>query len=449
MHVEICPVGGFGEIGKNMCAVRVDDEVVIFDMGLHMPNYVKYTEEEREEVIKINPSELKRVNAIPDDMVIDDWRKMVKAIIPSHAHLDHVGAIPYLAGVFDAPVVCTPFTARVITAILRDDKIRLPNKIVELEPNAKIQLTKNLAVEFIHVTHSTPQTVFIALHTPYGVVLYATDFKIDLNPVLGKKFDMQRVEKLKGNVLVAIIDSLYSQDNKKTPCESVVREMLRDVLLGVESKNNAVIVTTFSSHIARIKTIIECASQLNRKVVLLGRSMAKYALAAEDAGIYDVSKFAEIVAYGSKVRKKMKEIEKTGRNKWLLVVTGHQGEPNSMLTKIADKKVPFLLKKEDLVVFSCNIIPVPVNIEHRKILEEKLSDTGVRMFKDIHVSGHASREDMRELIKAIQPKNLIPVHSAKAGIDGFVSLCTELGYEKGKTVHALVNGQRLIIAARA
>ena len=445
MHVEICPVGGFGEIGKNMCAVRVDDEVVIFDMGLHMPNYVKYTEEEREEVVKVDTADLKRVRAIPDDDTIDDWRKMVKAIIPSHAHLDHVGAIPYLAGVFDAPIVCTPFTARVINSILKDDKIKLPNKITELQPNAKMQLTKNLSVEFIHVTHSTPQTVFVALHTPYGVVLYATDFKIDLSPVLGKKFDMQLMEKLDGKVLVAIIDSLYSQDNKKTPCESVVREMLQDVLFGVETKNNAVIVTTFSSHIARIKSIIDCADKLNRKVVLLGRSMTKYAFAAEDAGIYDVSRFAEVVTYGSKVRKKLKEIDRTGRNKWLLVVTGHQGEPKSMLSKIVERKLPFLLRKDDMVVFSCNVIPVAVNIEHRKELEEKLSDTGVRIFKDIHVSGHASREDMREIIKVIKPKHIIPVHSAKAGIEGFVSLAAELGYEKGKTVHALVNGQRLVI----
>ncbi|MBI4148424.1 MBL fold metallo-hydrolase [Candidatus Woesearchaeota archaeon] len=444
MPVEICAVGGFGEIGKNMCAVRVDDEVVIFDMGLHMGNYVKFTEEEREQVVKLDPKELKKVHAIPNDNTIDDWRPLVKAIIPSHAHLDHVGAIPYLASAFDAPIICTPFTANVLQSIIRDDKIKLTNAINELAPNSRMKLTDKLSVEFIHVTHSTPHTVFVALHTPYGIVLYATDFKVDITPVLGKKFDMQLMEKLKGNVLVAIVDSLYSQDNKKTPSESVAREMLRDVLLSVDSKPHSVIVTTFSSHIARIKSIIECAHQLNRHVVLLGRSMAKYAFAAEDCDIYHTSKFAEIIKYGSKVRQKLKKIE-SERNKWLIIATGHQGEPKSMLTRIANRTVPFRLRKDDIVIFSCNIIPVPVNMEHRQKLEEQLTDMGVRIYKDIHVSGHASREDMRDVIRAIQPKHIIPVHSAKAGIRGFVDLGIELGYREGKNVHPLVNGQRVIV----
>ncbi len=446
MTVEICAVGGFGEIGKNMCAVRVDNEVVIFDMGLHMPNYVKFTEEERENVVQLDPYELKKVRAIPDDMIIDDWRSMVKAIIPSHAHLDHVGAIPYLADAFSpAPIICSPFTAGVLRAIIKDGVRKLPNHIVELNFSTKMKLTEKLSVELILVTHSTPETAFIALHTPYGIVLYATDFKIDLTPTLGKKFDLQRIEKFQGQVLVAIVDSLYSQDNKKTPSESVAREMLRDVLLGFTSKKNAVIVTTFSSHLARIKSIIECANKMGRRVVIMGRSMAKYAIAAEDADVYHVSKFAEVVKYGSKVRKKIKEIERSGRHKWLLIVTGHQGEPKSMLTRMIDKQLPFSFQKEDVVIFSCNIIPVEVNRQHRKILEEKLLNQGVRIFTDLHVSGHASREDMRDLLTALRPKNVIPVHSGKFGIDAFVSLAEELGYKTDKTVHALYNGKRILL----
>lgn len=445
MPVELCPVGGFGEVGKNMCAIRVDDEVVICDMGLHMPNYVRFTEEERDDVVELDPVELKRVKAIPDDGLIKDWRDKVKAIIPSHAHLDHVGAVPYLARDFDAPIICTPFTAHVLKSLVKDGKGKLPNAIVSLNPNSKMQLTKNIAVEFLHVTHSTPQTVFVAIHTPYGVVLYATDFKVDLSPVLGRAFDMRSMEKLQGKVLVAIVDSLYASANTKTPSESVAQEMLRDVLLGLRNDKNGLIVTTFSSHIARIKSIIECARLLRRRVVLLGRSMAKYARAAEDEGIYHVSRFADIVSYGNQVRKKLKEVERAGRQKWLLVATGHQGEPKAMLTKMVQGLVPFSFRRDDVVVFSCNVIPVPVNIDHRRMLEDRLQDRGVRIFKDLHVSGHASREDMRDVIRAIRPKHLVPVHSAKGGMDAFVSLAVELGYKKGETVHALTNGKRLIL----
>ena len=193
--IEICAVGGYGEVGKNMTAVKVDDEVVIFDMGLHMQNYVKYTEEELGEFVKINVADLKRVKAIPDDSSIRDWRSKVKAIIPSHAHLDHIGAIPYLAGNYDADIICTPFTAAVINSILRDEKIHLPNKIISLPANETYVLSDNIKVEFVHMTHSIPGTVMVVLHTKHGVVLYATDFKFDNNPVIGSKPNYNRLKR--------------------------------------------------------------------------------------------------------------------------------------------------------------------------------------------------------------------------------------------------------------
>ena len=168
--IEIRAIGGYGEVGKNMTAVRVDDEVVIFDMGIHLPNYIKYTEEEREDVTKLSAKALQNVEAIPDDSQIKDWRHDVQAIIPSHAHLDHIGAIPYLAKKYDAPVICTPFTAAVLKTILKDEKIDLPNDIRTLPPNGQIKISQKLKVEFVNITHSTAQAVAVALHTPYGVV---------------------------------------------------------------------------------------------------------------------------------------------------------------------------------------------------------------------------------------------------------------------------------------
>ena len=243
MAVEIYTVGGYNEVGKNMTAVKVDDEVVIFDMGLHLPNYIKLTED-REDVFAASTNELKNAKAIPNDDFIKHLRKNVKAIIPSHAHLDHIGAIPYLASKYDAPVLATPYTAAVLRAILKDEKIEIRNEIKVMSPNSTYTISKNLKVEFINVTHSTPQASMIALHTKYGVVLYANDFKFDNHPVLGKKPNYEALEKLgKKGILIMIVDSLYAYSASKTPSENVAREMLRDVMLGVDSKGKAVIVT--------------------------------------------------------------------------------------------------------------------------------------------------------------------------------------------------------------
>ena len=442
--IEIFAVGGYGEVGRNMTAVKVDDEVVIFDMGLHLPNYIKYTEEELGEIVKLNASDLRRVNAIPDDTVIKDWRSRVKAIIPSHAHLDHIGAIPYLADRYNADIICSPFAAAVINSILQDEKIKLPNKIVPLALNQMYVLSDNLRVELINVTHSIPETVMIALHTKHGVVLYSTDFKFDNSPVVGPKSNYARLKQLgESGVVVALVDSLYAKDDKKTPSESVAREMLKDAMLGFNSKGKALIVTTFSSHVARLKSIIDFGRQLDRKIVFLGRSLAKYCAAAENVGIYNFSKEVEIIKYGKQIKQKLKEVEKKGREKFLLVVTGHQGEPKSTLSKMLTKVLPFYFKSGDHVIFSCNIIPVSVNKDQRKILEQKLNALGVRIFKDIHVSGHAARQDMREFIEMVKPCHLVPVHSEKTAIAAFVELAEMCGYKSGENVHRLFNGQKL------
>ncbi len=446
MPVEICAIGGYGECGKNMTAVRVDDEVVVFDMGLHLPNWIKFTEQEHEEVVAYDSDELKRVRAVPDDRVIDEWKDKVVAIVPGHGHLDHIGAVPFLANEYACPVIATPMTAEVIKAILRDEKIRIKNKIISLNPGSVFKVSDNLKVEFVHITHSIPHSVMVALHTKYGVVLYATDFKLDNSPVMGKKPDYDRLKALsKKGILVSIIDALYAKDAKKTPSEQVAREMLRDVMLGVDSKGKAVFVTTFSSHIARIKSIVEFGKQMNRKIVFMGRSLTKYCMAAQDAKLIKFGKDIIFCKFGREIRKKLREIEKRGPQKFLMVVTGHQGEPQSTLTKIATNVLPFRFQSEDHVVFSCTVIPTAINRAHREVLEANLREKGVRMFKDIHVSGHGSREDIRDFINFVKPQHVIPTHAEGPSIEAFCDLAVELGYQEGKTVHNLLNGHRLVL----
>jgi len=444
--IEICTVGGFDEVGKNCTAIKVDDEVVLLDMGLQLDKYIAYTE--NEDLVDISPKELTKVGAIPDIASIEDWRKKVIAIIPSHAHLDHIGAIPFIGKKFNAPVICTPFTKAVLTTILKDEKINFKNKIKTLNPNSTLKLSKNITIEFIYMTHSTPQTVMIAVHTKYGSVLYANDFKFDDSPVLGQKPNYKRLKELgKKNVECLLIDSIYAGKAMKTPSEKVAAEMLKDVMLGVENQGKAILVTTFSSHIARLKSIIKYGRKLNRKIVFLGRSLYKYVSAAEDVGIVNFSKEVDLVKYSSQIKKKLKKL-RGKEKKYIFVVTGHQGEEQAVLSKMANDILPFAFKQGDNIIFSCTTIPTPINFAAREELENKLRGKGVRIFNDIHVSGHASKEDQRDLINMVKPKHIIPAHVDAKMASAMADLAKEEGYKIGENVHIMGDGARLNIGLK-
>ena len=439
--IEIYAVGGYNGVGKNCTAINVDGEVLIIDLGIHLENYIRLTEDE--DLVKINADKLMDVGAVPNISVLDNVKRNVKAIVVGHAHLDHVGAVPYVANKFNAPVICSPYTAEVLKNILKDDKIRINNDIKTLNLNSFYKISENIKIEFIHITHSVPQAALIAIHTDYGIILYANDFKFDLYPVLGKKPNFKRLEELgKEGIIASVVESTYASDARKMPSESVAREMLKDVLLGTDNKDNLIIVTTFSSHIARLKSIIEFGQKLNRKIIFLGRSLAKYVKAAENIGIVDFSKDVEIVKYGRQIERMLKKVDKD-REKYLLIVTGHQGEPKSVLYKIAKGEFEFDLYPEDSVVFSCRTIPTPTNIENRDALENELKQTGVRIFKDIHQSGHAAREDLRDFINLVKPKNIIPAHGTKEMRDALAGLCTEMGYKTGKNIFLIKDGQKI------
>lgn len=431
--MEFIPIGGYGEIGRNCCIVRYGDEAVMLDLGLNMEEYIKYTE--TDDIVDYSPKRLMEINAVPDINAIADIKPQLKAICISHAHLDHAGAVPFLEKKFDCPVYGTPYTIEVIKTIARDEKIPIKNQLIAYKPNTTFRVSKNIEVEFVHMTHSTPQTVMPVVHTPDGAVAYAVDFKFDSAPVLGGKPNFERIKTLRPKILV--IDSLYSLHFKKTPSEAIAREMLRDVLLGTHTEGKAIIVTTFSSHIARIKTIVELGEKLNRKVVFVGRSLSKYITAAETVGLVDFKQI-ERVQYGAQVKNYFKKI--THPEKYLFVVTGHQGEPKATLSKMIKGIFPF--KEGDEVIFSCTVIPTEDSIRNREILEEDLQAKHVRIFKDLHVSGHACREDQRDLISMMQPEHIIPTHGTPEMLIGLKSLATQMGYKEDK-IHLLKNGERV------
>jgi ribonuclease J len=440
--LELCTVGGFSEVGKNMVAFKYKDEVIICDMGFYLPEVIRLSEDDVSKT-DLTREQMIELGAIPDDSVIKDWKNKVKGIFVTHAHLDHIGAIPYLAEQYNCPVYGTPFSIEVIKSIIKDEGFRLKNKLIAIKPDSKLKISKNIQVEFVNVTHSTPQTVMIAIHTPSGIGLYANDFKFDNHPVIGKKPNYKRLKELgEKGIKVLVADALYSDSDMKTPSEKVAREMLKDVLLGTDNSKHLVIVTTFASQIARLKSIVEFGKKLNRKIVFLGRSLHKYVTAAQNVGIINFTNDVEIIRFSGRVKAKLKKIQKEP-HKYLVVCTGNQGEPRAVLSRLAGKDLPYHFIPGDHIIFSCKTIPSPINIANRAFLEEKLKKQKLRLFKDIHSSGHAAREDLRDLLTLTKPEHVIPAHGGAKQVTPMADLCEDMGYKLGRTVHLMHDGQVL------
>lgn len=439
--IKIHAIGGYNEIGKNMTIIEVDDEAVVLDMGIHLEKYITYTQDE--EIKNLSAKELMTAGAIPDITELGDLRKKIKAIIPTHAHLDHVGALLFISNRFDAPIICTRFTKAVVSAILKDEKITLKNPIKVLNPGSKVNITKDLSVEFISTTHSTVQTVMAAIHTKYGTVIYANDFKFDSYPVIGQKPDYERLKQLgQKGVRALIVDCLNAEVEGKTPSENVAKDMLRDVMLATESEGKVIVATTFASHLSRLKSIVDFGHQINREVIFMGRSLCKYTTAGKDAGVANFSKDVNIIKFSKQIKRVLLKVEKN-RGKYLLVVTGHQGEPKAVLSRLANNEFDFKLKPGDHVIFSSSVIPTSINKANSEVLERKLKQQGVRIFRNIHVSGHAGKEDLRDLLTMTKPEHVIPAHGTMSMTSAFSDLAYEMGYDMGKNLHVLRNGQKI------
>ena len=271
----------------------------------------------------------------------------------------------------------------------------------------------------------------ILVKTKYGDVLYTNDFKFDNNPTLGEKPNYKALERIgkSNNLKVLIVDALYAEDPRKTPSEVVAKEMLREVLLETNSEGKVIIVTTFSSHIARIRSIINLGKKLNRRIILMGRSLTKYIKVAEDIGLVNFSKDCKIVTYGSQIRRFFTKVQHP--EKCLFVVTGHQGEPDAVLGKLVNRKW-LKFHEGDHVIFSSSIIPVKQNFINRELLENELKKFKVRIFRDVHVSGHAGREDLRDLVNMVKPEFIIPAHGDVPKSKAMKELAMELGYTEDK-----------------
>ncbi len=437
--VKMYALGGVDEAGRNMMAFEIGEEIVICDMGLQLSNLVRYNDE----VDKMGLSELVEKNIVANPELIMEKKDNVKAIIVSHAHLDHVGAVQYMANLFpQAPIYGTPFTIEVLKVLMKSQRTvsePLKNKFIKVNVNSTFSLPSGIEVEFVNVTHSIPQAAIVAIHAPEGVVMYANDFKFDNRPALGQRSNYQRLKELnEEGIKLLVVDSVRSNLKRKTLSEIVVKEMLRDIFIETDIVDTkGVIITTFASHITRLKSIMELTQELGRKLVFMGRSMAKYCKAAKNAGIIDFKEKGVIICETPAESNKWLDTINKDKSKYVIVCTGHQGEENAMMSKIAEGRTPYELNEDDKIIFSSEVIPTQINIEASQILHSKLDAYNCKIFKDIHVSGHASREDHRDLLGMIKPEHVVPVHGHVRLKEGMIELAEELGYVKDKNLWVL------------
>ncbi len=443
-EIGIIAVGGYNEMGRNMTGIRIDDEIIVLDMGLQLDRVQIY---EDSEIDKMHSMELIKRGAIPDDTVMKEVSGSVKAIVCTHGHLDHIGAISKLAHRYKAPIIATPYTAELVRHEISDEKkFKVTNEVIPLRLGGTYNLTPDIQIEFIRIQHSIVDSAFAAIHTKDGIVLYASDFKLDRTPTLGEPPDFQRLRKLgKEGVRAMITESTNSGLSGKTPSEQIAKDLVRDVLLGTEETDSGVLITTFSSHVARINAIIEAAEKMNRIPVLLGRSMERYISIAQKMGYIKYPEALEIHGSRNAIDKAMKRMSQDGKKKYLPIITGHQGEPDSILTRIANLETQFKIEPGDKVIFSANTIPSPMTMANRHALEIKLKMQGARLYENVHVSGHASREDHWELLRMINPEQVIPSHGTMTMHSSYVEMAEDAGYVFGDTVHIMRNGEEMVL----
>jgi ribonuclease J len=446
MQIEIATIGGYEEVGRQMTAVRAGDDVVIFDMGLNLSKVLIHDNVETE---RMHSLDLIDMGAIPDDRVMSDLEGDVKAIVPTHGHLDHIGAVSKLAHRYDAPIVATPFTIELVKQqIQSEEKFGVQNDLVKMDPGGTMSIGDRNELEFVNVTHSIIDAINPVLHTPEGSIVYGLDKRIDHDPVIGDPIDMDRFREIgrEGNgVLCYIEDCTNAQKKGRTPSESVARRHLKDVIYSMEDYDGGIVATTFSSHIARVKSLVEFADDIGRKPVLLGRSMEKYSGTAERLDFVEFPDDLGMYGHRKSVDRTFKRIMNEGKEKFLPIVTGHQGEPRAMLTRMGRGETPYELENGDKVVFSARVIPEPTNEGQRYQSERLLGMQGARIYDEVHVSGHLNREGHYEMLDALQPQHLIPAHQDMEGFAPYVSLAENQGYTVGRDLHVTRNGNMITL----
>jgi ribonuclease J len=427
MTTIITPLGGFGEVGRNCLALDLNGQILIIDMGFNLEKLLEFeTKYDLNKKPSLNFMIKKEI--LPKLNLLKYKRKNIVGILCSHAHLDHIGAIPYLARKLKCNIYATPFTSSVIKSIC-DVKFDF-SKIKSMPTNAKFNIS-GINIEFIPVAHSTPQSVIIAIHSPIGIIMYANDFKLQSGFLEDSQTNLELFEKYKNKVKVLFLDCLYSSHKGSCESEFDVIKQFQKIEKEVDLKNKrAIIVSTFSSHIERLITLAKLGKKYNKKIVFIGSSLSKYIKSAKDTQIVDLSEYGEIISGKRNIHYFFNNLKNP--KDYYFIVTGHQGEPNSVLKKMADGLFDFT--KKDLIIFSNKIIPAKVCEENREKLEKKLNKTGVQIIKDVHVSGHLFSEDHKQFVSIINPQIIVPSHGENFMEQNMVNLFKKEPFSKIKVI---------------
>ena len=400
--IKIIPLGGLQEIGKNMTAIEYKDEMIVIDCGLSFPE---------DEMLGIDV-------VIPDVSYLVKNHDKLKGIFLTHGHEDHIGAIPYVLRKLDVPIYGTKFTLALVEHKLKENRISNAMLIeVPAGTSVKAGLFK---IDYIRVTHSIPDSCALAVHTPLGIIYHSGDFKIDHTPIDNEVTDFHKMAEIGARgCLLMLAESTNVEREGYTKSEKVVGKTLDEIFLGAQG--NRVIIATFASNIHRVQQIVDMSIKYGRKVAVSGRSMVNGINIALSLGYLRIPK---------KTLVDINDIHKYSKDSLTIITTGSQGEPMAALSRIAaseHKKIQ--VSEGDTVVLSAH--PIPGNEKSVAKVVNQLFERGANIVydgeSDIHVSGHAKREELKLIHRIIKPKFFMPVHGEYRHLYIHGELAQELG----------------------
>lgn len=400
-NLKFIPLGGVGEIGKNMSILEYDDEIIILDCGLTFPD-----------------DDMPGIDiVIPDITYLLKNIDRVKALFLTHGHEDHIGAVPYLLKQMNIPVYGTKLTLGLVETKLNEHKLSKENLI--LVNQGETIKTKHFSIEYITACHSIPDSVCFGIKTPVGNIFFTGDFKIDYTPIDGDKMDLHRIAQW-GNegVMLLCADSTNVERPGYTLSESSVGETFIELF---SKATGRIIVATFASNLHRVQQIITAAEKFNRKVVISGRSMVNVVKVATELGKLKINDGTLL---------DIKDINRYDESQIVLLMTGSQGEPMSALNRMAyGEHKKLVLTENDTVIISAS--PIPGNEKIFFGLVNRLVEMGVKVIysslADVHVSGHACQEELKLIHTLVRPKYFIPVHGESRHLKTHAKLAVDMG----------------------